>query len=437
MKFDKRIVLHILIPIIVYLIFFIFIKDYPLESDSLGYHQQSFNLSSHNIDDYYWPPLMPIFLNVTHYLFSNSELTSRLAMSFLYILFIVFMAQYILKEDKKINSIFFVLVCINPFTLFSFSQPDTQAPMMLLLVILLYFIYNYKSNILISLIIGIILGFCVLLRASSIVLIAPVMIYFIIKKVGFRYLLSIFLPFIVIILSWIGYVSFLTSNIVYINTANSMNLFLGNNKYVLVTNSSSTRGVKSGLESEYKNLCDSIKKFDYLKRDKTYRALTYSYLYNEKQHFAQRTFFRFINFFNFNTLTTGFVQSNFHSFQFTIFIFIFESSFSILVWLTFFITIITKWKILLNYKNDNSLYFLFCIISIIIYALPHFLTLSHPTYANGILPLIITIPIWGGVFESFSIFIEYFKISKKPIILLVLVLLLNNLNWLISMLKYL
>ncbi len=437
MKFEKRIILHIVISSIVYFLFFVLVKDIPLVSDSLGYHQQSFTLISQNIDDYYWPPLIPIYLNIIHSIFNDSEISSRIAMSFLYFFFLVFMSQYLLKENKKINSIIFGIVSINPFTLLAFSQPDTQSPMMLLLVLVLYFTQNFKSNFLNSFIVGLVLGLCVLMRASSIVLIIPFTLYFIINKIELKYIVSIILPFLIIIVTWIAYVLFLTNSFVYINTANSMNLFLGNNKYVLTTNSSSTRGVKSGLEKEYQELCDSLKKLDYKTRDKAYRTLTFSYLTNEKSHFMQRTFFRFINFFNFNTLATGYIQSNFRYLPFTTIVFIFESSFSILIWFAFFSTIVLKWKSFFNYKDENSLYLLLCTASILIYAAPHFITLSHPTYANGLLPLIISIPFLGGIFDSFSSFRGYFKNNKLPIIFLTFILIINNLFWLISMIKYL
>ena len=217
--------------------YFLIPSLYGLQSDSIGYYLSAVNGVEHGLFSTYWPPGFPLIISLFYLIFNSN--TILILTSFLIVIgslcgLISYQISLKLFKNRSAALLAFLFICIQPSFLIHSPQllSDTFA-VMLMGISIIYMLMDYEnSNKRISIILGVIIGFLVLVRPNYIFMI---IIYFLlvtlsnhVMKIKVEKLALFSLTLILTLTPWLVYTEIMIGEPV-ISTNGGVNFYIGNN----------------------------------------------------------------------------------------------------------------------------------------------------------------------------------------------------------------
>jgi len=217
--------------------YFLIPSLYGLQSDSIGYYLSAVNGVEHGLFSTYWPPGFPLIISLFYLIFNSN--TILILTSFLIVIgslcgLISYHISLKLFKNRSAALLAFLFICIQPSFLIHSPQllSDTFA-VMLMGISIIYMLMDYEnSNKRISIILGVIIGFLVLVRPNYIFMI---IIYFLlvtlsnhVMKIKVEKLALFSLTLILTLTPWLVYTEIMIGEPV-ISTNGGVNFYIGNN----------------------------------------------------------------------------------------------------------------------------------------------------------------------------------------------------------------
>ncbi len=224
----------VLLRVIVY---FLIPSLYGLQSDSIGYYLSAVNGVEHGVFSTYWPPGFPFLISLLFILFKSN--TIQFLTSFLIIIgslcgLVSYYISLKLFKNRLAALLAFLFICIQPSFLLHSPQLLSDIFAVMIMGIGIYYILedynNHNRNI--TLLLGVIIGFLVLVRPDYIFMI---IIYFLmvtishhLLKIKVEKLVLFTLALILTLTPWLIYTDVMIGTPV-ISTNGGVNFYIGNN----------------------------------------------------------------------------------------------------------------------------------------------------------------------------------------------------------------
>ncbi len=200
-----------------------------------------------------------------------------------------------------------LLLALSPTFIYHSIFPLTQLPLATLLCAVIVLTLSYSAHPRLSTIavIGTMIGVAILVRPSSVILlpVVPVLLWRIHSRGAIPF--GILIPALILITPWMVHVKRTTGHFVFINYANSRNLFLGNNEWTPFYETwyygSHLKG--DDVPDRFKALDSSIPEHAPHEQDALYRAAALDHIVRRPDLFLLRTVNRVRCYFAFDTYT--------------------------------------------------------------------------------------------------------------------------------------
>lgn len=253
-------------------VYFLIPSLYGLQSDSVGYYLSAVNGVENGVFSTYWPPGFPLLISLFLIIFKSY--TIPILTIFLIIIGSLcgLLAYYIslkLFKNKLAAYLAFLFICIQPsFLIHSPQLLSDIFAVMIMGISIYYMLTDYeKINRFTSLLLGVIIGFLILIRPDYIFMI---IIYFILVTISNHLLkikvekLALFILALMLTLTpWLIYTNGMIGEPV-ISTNGGVNFYIGNNpnadgRYSLPTGlTSNNEGYSMGLNYITSNTFSTI-----------------------------------------------------------------------------------------------------------------------------------------------------------------------------------
>jgi hypothetical protein len=198
------------VGIMIRMLFLLLLAHKPLMSDAASYNDMASLLLKGEPFVPFWPPGVPLYLSVVHFLLGESTLVVRLAMLVFYIgsSYFVYRTAVLLTSDVAVGNFSLLMFALSPATINYSVEPMTQLPSGMFLTIVAYCLLRAESvasfgNVLL---LGISIGYLALIRPSSLVLLALIPPYLLWRTRKFVGGVTVFIVGILMVGAWIGYV---------------------------------------------------------------------------------------------------------------------------------------------------------------------------------------------------------------------------------------
>ncbi len=380
------------------LVVLILLLDKPICDDGAEYQLCGMEIVRGTDIPLYWPPGLPYYLALFYKIFSCSEIVSRLAMIPVYL--VLTGSIFMLAKELagiRIGNVSMLIFSLYPTFVHLSNEPLTQIPAATFLVIAALGCLKLTRHgpWPWSVVLGLTLGALILTRPSSIILAVAIPIFLLLRT---RSIVRALIPLIlasVMLGGWLFYIQDHTGHFVWINYANSKNVFKGNNQYTPLYKTwwfGSHYGSDS-LSPEFNSLLIDISSQPREKQDGLFKEVALTHIKARPDLFILRTLNRIRCFFAFDTLTGSFLMKWYNLPKpvglLTIFVdAIFYSALILLAMVG-----------LLLYRLDHhrSIWDAALLLGIgVVYSGPYWISFSHPVYHFPIMPLI-------GVFAAYCI----------------------------------
>ena len=362
------------------------IWEHILQGDAQSYWEDSLKLYSGMPYTPFWPPGLPLLLGLSGFIGLQIPGSIVLLMLGIYILCMVgvFVSlKELIPQNLSLFPLF--ILSILPVWIHHSVVPLTQLPTAAGLIWLFYFLIRIhkQPKLFLVLTAGLILGICILIRPSCLSILL-LLIYLGVKEKQMKFL-GYFLAVCMLVVGGWQYRNIVTgSPHIFLNSANSYNLFVGNNPY---TPSYKTWWLSSHFEGEneayapYYHLLFELKEKKAIEHPHLFLESVLDEVKKRPQNFVIRTFHRMKTFWASDSFTGGFLFSHYAS-----------PSMALLALMGDFLGyILLMWLALGMVGSPNSPYSQvskWLMLGILCYAFPYFFAFSHPTYHFPLLPFI-------------------------------------------------
>jgi serine/threonine-protein kinase len=207
----------------------------PLEGDARSYHETAIQLLSGVPYEPHWPPGVPALLMPGYLIFGAHTVVGRAVMVLVYLAF----SAAVLKLGRRLGgprvaNLALAVFAVTPIFVWSSVNTLTQLPTAALALGAVYFADRCRKSEALVASAGF-LGFCLagllLTRPSNIAVIAALPLYLAWKKARWQTLVIPLAVVAVLTGAWCFKAYSMTGRVVFINNANSQNIFYGNNQY--------------------------------------------------------------------------------------------------------------------------------------------------------------------------------------------------------------
>ena len=222
-----------------------FLAKVPLSGDARSYYDTAHSLFHGEVFAPDWPPGVPFLLGVAFTLFGESELCARAAMLVVYLLFslaLVAVGRQIARAGPpaaiawgpRAAHLLLALFAVTPIYVWTSITPMTQLPTAALALGAVYFAGQCLRGSKLAVPaawLGACLGGLILTRPSNIVLVAVLPAYMIWRSRRWQ---TLVIPAVVaglFVCAWTYKAYTITGRFVFINYANSQNIYYGNNPW--------------------------------------------------------------------------------------------------------------------------------------------------------------------------------------------------------------
>jgi 4-amino-4-deoxy-L-arabinose transferase-like glycosyltransferase len=207
----------------------------PLEGDARSYHETAIDLLSGLPYEPHWPPGVPALLLAGYRVFGVHELVGRALMLLVYLAFsAAVLALGRRLGGPRVANLALAVFAVTPIFVWSSVNPLTQLPTAALALGAVYFADRCRKGEGLAVSAGF-LGLCLsgllLTRPSNIAVIVALPLYLAWKKARWQ---TLVIPVAVVSIltgAWCFKAYSMTGRFVFINNANSQNIFYGNNEY--------------------------------------------------------------------------------------------------------------------------------------------------------------------------------------------------------------
>jgi 4-amino-4-deoxy-L-arabinose transferase-like glycosyltransferase len=210
------------------------LRAQPLHDDALDYHETALQLGSGAPFEPDWPPGLAYYLWWFYRLLGSDIAVGRAAMLLIYIAFSALLYLLVRRfADHRAGSLALLLFAVMPSHILLSVTPLTQLPTAMLLVgaVLTAELCLARATLLRAIACGLCLAGLILVRPSNVVLCLVVPLYLVWRT---RKLATLIAPTVVLVLlvgAWTAKVHGMTGRYLFINNANSQNMFYGNNPW--------------------------------------------------------------------------------------------------------------------------------------------------------------------------------------------------------------
>jgi 4-amino-4-deoxy-L-arabinose transferase-like glycosyltransferase len=366
------------------------LNDVGLFADSFLYHRVAKDLVSGLGPDFVVYPVLPLYLSGFQLVFGCFETVSRLAMIPLWVGFAL-SGRGLVGEltDRRTANLFLILFCFYPLFVIHSVEPLTQLPTALCLIwvcrLAIRAVRDGNRGAMWGL--GVLLGVTTLLRSSSILLVPAVPLVVGILRREPSAAVRTALPALLIVGGWILYASLATGDFVFINYSNMYNFFYGNNPYTPIyeTGYFATRFAGDpGIPEGYARLWGSIRALPvHLQGQDCWRAVL-GHVVDRPDLFLLRTLSRLRMYFAFPTDSGSILRSMYGA---PVPVYLACAGLDAVIYIGFAGAAITALFAGVGRRLGAKALPIILTVTVV-YALPFFVSLTHPTYNTAIQPLL-------------------------------------------------
>jgi hypothetical protein len=374
--------------ILIRVLFFLWVADKPLMSDAVNYNDMSSKLLSGEAFVPYWPPGLPLYLAVVQTFFGPTVAAARLSMLVFYVgtSVVVHRASVLMTASQAAGNLALGFLALSPASIHGSLEPLTQGPAAMCVAIIAFCLMRLESvqsmgNVLL---LASSAAYLALIRPSSLLLVGALPFYLLWRTRKWKPALAVSTIAIVMVGSWIAYVYQKTGRLVKINTANSVNFYLGNNQYTPVYRTwwLGSHHMPPEVPATFVEERDRIMDLDAKARESEFSRIATEHIRQHPELFMLRTMNRFCTFFAFDTYAGAFLIGNYAvpkliglaAIAADALIYILIATASILYFG------------LARSQEASRMAFLLLGVGLL-YALPYFFAFSHPNYHYPIEPL--------------------------------------------------
>lgn len=283
----------------------------PLYGDALDYFHTAQQLLKGEAFEPDWPPGLPFYLSGVMALLGDQEWIAKIAMLPLYLICSLAVYGLILRfSDRCAASIALLALAVMPTFILVSVMPLTQLPTALLLAVLVLLVESclLKPSMGAAFGIGLSLAGLLLVRPSNLLLclLIPLWLFWRTK----RWMVAVLPGALVLtfLSMWTYRAHELTGRLIFINNANSQNLFYGNNPWTPLYRTwwfGSHKKVSEGVPEEFIAEHRRIKSLPQADRDRAFSHAALSHVAERPDLFLVRTFARVRTFLVFDTFTAA------------------------------------------------------------------------------------------------------------------------------------
>lgn len=413
-------------------------------SDAMAYHAFARRLAYGENFRPAWPPGLPLLLAGPYVLFDPDRMVARFVMFGVYVVFAVLLFLLVkrLSGTAAANLSVFIF-SFYPLCIYYSLTPLTQlvAATLLVGVALATLSLSGKKRWSVAVIVGFLLGFLALTRPSCTLVLLAVPAYFILRR-GYRLkAVVIFVISIIPVVLWCYNVYRVKDRVVFINTTNAANFFMGNNEYTPLYKtwyfSTHAKGDETEklVPEEYKALKKNIREYPFYERQGYYWKSSVRHIINKPHLFAIRTFSRIRVYFAFDIYTYAILSGPYKWSKIGAFA---VGAVDAVIYLLLIVgATISLFSLRHLFPGKGTIPIILGIP--LTYSVPYFLAYSHPTYHFPIVPFLtlLTATFIINIFKSGPEYSVYFRSLKRwQVFSLVIVLafvLFIQVEWFIAM----
>jgi len=374
------------IGLVIRLVLLVPLTHQPLAGDSASYNNMALGLLRGGALTPYWPPGLPLFLSLVHWMFGPTEAVARLAMLVFYLgcAFFTYRSAVLLTGETAAGNLALVVLAISPASILASVETMTELPTAMCLMVVGYCLLRAESGFSLAYasLLGILIGYLSLIRPSSVLLLVlvPAYLWWRTRKPA--------APVIVLLLGtlvvslWTGFV-YEKTGFIRINTSNSRNLYYGNNPRTPIYKTwwLGSHHELANTSTPPENAVDAVA------QEAQYSKLAAAYIRQHPYLFLVRTFNRVCVYFSLNVFAGSYLIANYGIPKLLgLVILALDAGIYLMVAAGTILYVGTLSGMTLRTRNVCVLLGL-----IAFYALPYFVAFSHPRLHYPMEPLLIVL----------------------------------------------
>ncbi|HXX22250.1 MAG TPA: glycosyltransferase family 39 protein [Terriglobia bacterium] len=363
----------------------------PLVSDASGYDAMALQLLHGERFSPYWPPGLPYYLAFAHGALGPGAIVARASMLCVYVACSFLLYGYgKLISTRTAGNMAALVFAIYPACISCSVEPLTELPAATLILAIVWTasLACDQVSMGLSAFTGFLLGLLELVRPASILLLIAAPLFFLLRTRKICMALLCLVTAVILLSSWLRKAHEMTGRFIWINEANAMNFFLGNNPYTPLYKTWPGGQAELGFPDEFMAIFQEIQSKPPATRDALYRRIALHHILSRPDLFAVRTFNRMRVYFAFPTFRATGLASHFQN----------GSSRGWMAAVLTCLNAVIYWPIMIL-----AIWSLFrrpqewvkpgqCLLisgSVLLYSLPYWLVFSNPRLHFPVLPLFI------------------------------------------------
>jgi 4-amino-4-deoxy-L-arabinose transferase-like glycosyltransferase len=289
----------------------IFLGNRPFEGDAGSYHEIALQWAAGTPFEPDWPPGVPSLLIIAYKIFGSSPIVARVVMLPVYVAF----CAVVTALGKRIGGVrvanfALAVFAVTPIFIWTSVNPLTPLPSAALALGAVLFADRCRTGTHVlrdSLMLGLCLAGLLLTRPSNIAMVGALPVYLLWRRARWQ---VVAIPVVVVALltgAWCLKCYRMTGRPVFINNANSQNIFYGNNPYTPLYHTwwYGSHKMPGEMTPEFEGLFKQILKADMKERDRLYVKTATDHIKARPDLFLLRTVNRVRVFFGFDTFTSA------------------------------------------------------------------------------------------------------------------------------------
>jgi len=375
------------------LLFLLWVSDFPLYADPRSYHDVAVCLLEGKFFIPMQPPGQSLYLLLFYVFFNSDVFIGRLSTIVLYVIFSLLLFFCVRRVASQVfANILLLIFAVYPLYIICSVEPTNylMTAILLLAIVYLLFIILEKESIPLSILLGLVLGVVALTRPSTLILLLVVPAYLMVKRKVWWVVVIVLLVSLLVISLWVLEVYRLTGHFVVINHVNSLNFFLGNNPHTPLYKTwfYGSYTTLEGSSTGFKEILREIKMLPVQERDGEYIRQALSHIIERPQLFLIRTFSRVQTYFAFDSSSAPLLYRYYGA---DLRIGLLTNFIDAFIYLS--ITSLSLVAIFIEWSRRRKEFIFIILVVLLSYALPYFISLSHPVYHFPVVPLLAIIAV--------------------------------------------
>lgn len=368
------------------------VARFPLDGDGASYHETAQHLAHGDRYDPHWPPGLPLFLSLGLRVHDH-ELVSRLMMLIVYGVFCALILDIGKRLDgRRTANAALAVFAVTPIFIWSSVTPLTQlfsATTALGVVACAFRCRQGESVMRNAIILGVSLSFLMLTRPSNMGIALVVPLYLLWKTRRWQTVVMPILVMVIAIGAWSAKARAMTGRTVFVNDANSQNIYYGNNRWTPLYRTwwfgSRHRADGDEVPDGYQKDYDEIESLPLDQRDRAFMQKATDHIKDRPDLFVIRSLARIRTFAAFETFTSAQIARRSKVLG-ALTLALDAALYLLIIGLAILLPGARKTKPEPP-AGSSELVRLLLLVSLS-YALPYFVVFSHPTYHFTDVPLI-------------------------------------------------